>query len=43
MFLSTTNDEKRKLITSSDESIIKLMEKKEWVGKKVYFEKNQLI
>ena len=38
-----TEDGKRKLITSSDKSIIKLMEVKEWVGKKIYFKENQLV
>tara|TARA_B100000482_G_C12599995_1_gene294798 strand:- start:301 stop:1749 length:1449 start_codon:yes stop_codon:yes gene_type:complete len=38
-----TSDGKRKLITSSDKSIIKLMENKEWVGKKIYFKENQLV
>ena len=38
-----TADNKRKLITSDDMSIIKSMENKEWVGKKVYFKKNQLV
>jgi len=37
------SDNKRKLITSDDMSIIKSMENKEWVGKKVYFKKNQLV
>ena len=37
------DDGKRKLITSSDESIIRSMEKKEWVEKKVYFANNQLV
>ena len=37
------SDGKRKLITSSDKSIIKLMENKEWVGKKIYFKENQLV
>jgi len=37
------SDRKRKLITSDDMSIIKSMEKEEWVGKKVYFKKNQLV
>ena len=38
-----TSDNKRKLITSSDKTIIELMEKKEWVGKKIKFKKNQLV
>tara|TARA_B100000676_G_scaffold256831_1_gene264348 strand:+ start:49 stop:531 length:483 start_codon:yes stop_codon:yes gene_type:complete len=42
MYLNTSND-KRKLITSSDKTIIDLMEKKEWVGKKVKFKRNQLV
>ena len=37
------SDGKRKLITSSDKSIIKLMENKEWIGKKIYFKENQLV
>ena len=37
------SDNKRKLITSDDMSIIKSMENKEWIGKKVYFKKNQLV
>ncbi len=37
------SDNKRKLITSDDMSIIKSMENEEWVGKKVYFKKNQLV
>ena len=37
------SDNKRKLITSDDMSIIKSMEKEEWVGKKVYFKKNHLV
>ena len=37
------NDGKRKLITSSDESIIKSMESEEWVKRKVYFKHNQLV
>jgi acetyl-CoA C-acetyltransferase len=36
-------DGKRKLITSSDESIIKSMESEEWVKRKVYFKNNQLV
>ena len=36
-------DGKRKLITSTDKSIIKSMETKEWVKRKVYFKKNQLV
>ncbi len=43
IYLDISNERKRKLITSSDESIIKLMETTEWVGKKVYFKKNQLV
>ena len=42
MYIDTLND-KRKLITSSDKTIINLMEKKEWVGKKIKFKENQLI
>ena len=42
MYLNTSND-KRKLITSSDKTIIDLMEKKEWIGKKVKFKRNQLV
>jgi acetyl-CoA C-acetyltransferase len=38
-----TADNKRKLITSSDKSIIESMENEEWVGKKVNFKKNQLV
>ena len=38
-----TADNKRKLITSSDKSIIESMEKEEWVGKKVNFKKDQLV
>jgi hypothetical protein len=38
-----TLDGKRKLITSSDKSIIKSMESKEWVGKKIYYIENQLV
>ena len=41
MYLNTS-DNKRKLITSSDKTIIKSMENEEWVGKKVYFKKDQL-
>ena len=37
------SDKKRKLITSDDMSIIKSMENEEWVGKKIYFKKNQLV
>ena len=37
------DDGKRKLITSSDESIIKSMENEEWVKRKVYFKENQLV
>tara|TARA_B100001113_G_scaffold46364_1_gene32981 strand:+ start:1679 stop:3124 length:1446 start_codon:yes stop_codon:yes gene_type:complete len=36
-------DGKRKLITSSDESIIKSMETEEWVKRKIYFKQNQLV
>ena len=36
-------DGKRKLITSTDKSIIKSMEKKEWVKRRVYFKKNRLV
>ena len=36
-------DGNRKLITSSDESIIKSMESEEWVKRKVYFKNNQLV
>jgi acetyl-CoA C-acetyltransferase len=43
MYLNISGGKKRKLITSSDESIIRSMEEKEWVGKKVYFKKNQLV
>ena len=42
MFINTT-DNKRKLITSSDKTIIKLMEKNEWIGKKIKFKENQLV
>ena len=42
MYIDTLNN-KRKLITSSDKTIINLMEKKEWVGKKIKFKENQLI
>ena len=38
-----TADNKRKLITSSDKTIIESMENKEWVGKKVNFKKDQLV
>ena len=38
-----TADNKRKLITSSDKSIIESMENEEWVGKKVNYKKNQLV
>jgi len=38
-----TADNKRKLITSSDKTIIELMESEEWVGKKVNFKKDQLV
>ena len=38
-----SDDGKRKLITSTDKSIIKSMETKEWVKRKVYFKKNQLV
>ena len=38
-----TYDNKRKLITSSDKSIIESMENEEWVGKKVNYKKNQLV
>ena len=38
-----TSDNKRKLITSSDKSIIESMENEEWVGKKVNYKKNQLV
>ena len=38
-----SDDGKRKLITSSDESIIKSMENEEWVKRKVYFKENQLV
>ena len=37
------DDGKRKLITSSDESIIKLMESEEWVKRKVCFKENRLV
>ena len=36
-------DGKRKLITSTYKSIIKSMEKKEWVKRRVYFKKNRLV
>ena len=42
IYLNTT-DNKRKLITSSDKTIIKSMESEEWVGKKVYFKRDQLV
>ena len=38
-----TTDNKRKLITSSDKTIIKSMENEEWVGKKVHFKRHQLV
>ena len=38
-----TADNKRKLITSSDKSIIESMEKEEWVGKKVNFKDGQVV
>ena len=38
-----SDDGKRKLITSSDESIIKSMENEEWVKRKIYFKENQLV
>ena len=37
-----TSDNKRKLITSSDKTIIGLMEREEWVGKKIKFKANRL-
>jgi len=42
MFVET-KDFKRKLITSNNQSIINLMEKNEWVGKKILFKENQLV
>ena len=38
-----TIDNKRKLITSSDKTIIDSMEKNEWVGKKIKFKESQLV
>ena len=38
-----TSDNKRKLITSSDKTIIGLMEREEWVGKKIKFKANRLV
>ena len=38
-----TIDNKRKLITSSDKTIIDSMEKSEWVGKKIKFKESQLV
>ena len=38
-----TDDNKRKLITSSDKNIIELMESEEWVGRKVYYKSDQLV
>ena len=38
-----TNDNKRKLITSSDKTIIDSMEINEWVGKKIKFKQSQLV
>jgi acetyl-CoA C-acetyltransferase len=43
MYLNISGGKKRKLITSSDESIIKSMESEEWVKRKVYFKNNQLV
>ena len=40
MYVDTNN--KRKLITSSDKTIIDSMEKNEWVGKKIKFKESQL-
>ena len=36
-------DDERKLITSSDKTIIDSMEKSEWVGKKIKFKESQLV
>ena len=41
MYVDTNN--KRKLITSSDKTIIDSMEKNEWVGKKIKFKESQLV
>ena len=38
-----TIDNKRKLITSSDKTIIDSMEKNEWVGKKIKFKESRLV
>ena len=38
-----TVDNKRKLITSFDRTIIDSMEKNEWVGKKIKFKENKLV
>ena len=42
MYVDTPNN-KRKLITSSNKTVIDLMEKNEWVGKKIKFKENQLV
>jgi len=42
IFLDTV-DKKRKLITSNDKSIIRSMEREEWVGKIISFKENQLV